>query len=54
MRAVKDVLLFVASEPRGRKRNQVDPLRDGRVSAYGLIDLKWQVFCNLSGTAGFV
>jgi len=32
--------LFVASELEGRKREQVDPSRDGRVSAWGLMEPK--------------
>ena len=45
-------VLFVASEPGGRNRKEVEPLRDCCVNAYGLFDPEWQFYCNLSGTAG--
>ena len=49
----RELTLFVASEPGGRKRMQVDPLRDCCVNAYGLSDPEGRLLCrNLSGTAG--
>ena len=45
-------LVFVASEPGGRNRKGVEPLRDCCVNAYGLLDPERQPCCNLSGTAG--
>ncbi len=48
------VFVFVASEPKGRKRTAlVEPFRDCCVKAYGLIDPEsGSQGCNLSGTAG--
>lgn len=49
----RGLALFVASEPGGRKRTQVDPPRDCCVNAYGLSDPEGRLLCrNLSGTAG--
>jgi len=49
----RGLALFVASEPGGRKRVQVDPPRDCCVNAYGLSDPEGRLLCrNLSGTAG--
>ena len=45
--------MFVASEPRGRKSDRVDPLRDCRVSAHGLFDLKGQGFLQFEWYRGF-
>lgn len=36
--------MFVASEPEGRKRMQVEPSRDCCVNAYGLFDPEWRYF----------
>ncbi len=49
----RELTLFVASEPGGRKHMQVDPLRDCCVNAYGLSDPEGRLLRrNLSGTAG--
>ena len=45
--------MFVASESGGRKRDQVDPPRACRVSAYGLFDPEGQVFLQFEWSRGF-